>query len=54
MKKAEEHIERRLREESEETYEEYFTGKQIDGWKVLNAYDPKIPPMNIGQMEHYY
>lgn len=28
--------------------------KKRNGWIILNKYDSKIPPMNIGQLEHYY
>ncbi len=38
----------------EEELEEFYAELEETGWIVLNRYDPKIPPMKIGQLEHYY
>jgi superfamily II DNA or RNA helicase len=38
----------------DEELEEFYAEREENGWIVLNRYDPKIPPMKIGQLEHYY
>ena len=38
----------------EEDQEKFYAEREESGWIVLNQYDPKIPPMKIGQLEHYY
>jgi len=40
--------------DDEEDLEEFYAEREENGWIVLNRYDPKIPPMKIGQLEHYY
>ena len=41
-------------DEDDEEEEEFYAEREETGWIVLNRYDPKIPPMKIGQLEHYY
>lgn len=50
--KAEEQIVTQI--EDEEKLEEFYAEREENGWIVLNRYDQKIPPMKIGQLEHYY
>ena len=52
IEKAEDQIVRKI--EDEEELEEFYAEREETGWIVLNRYDPKIPPMKIGQLEHYY
>ena len=40
--------------DNEVDLEEFYAEREENGWIALNRYDPKIPPMNIGQLEHYY
>ena len=40
--------------DDEEELEEFYAEREETGWIVLNRYDSKIPPMKIGQLEHYY
>jgi hypothetical protein len=49
--KAEDQILSQIDEDEEE---EFYAERDENGWVVLNRYDPKIPPMKIGQLEHYY
>ena len=52
IEKAEDQIIGKI--EDEEELEEFYAEREENGWIVLNRYDPKIPPMKIGQLEHYY
>ena len=52
IEKAEDQIVRNI--EDEEELEEFYAEREETGWVVLNQYDPKIPPMKIGHLEHYY
>lgn len=38
----------------EEELEEFSAERAENGWIPLNRYDPKIPPIKIGELEHYY
>jgi superfamily II DNA or RNA helicase len=49
--KAEDQIVSQIDDEEEE---EFYAEREENGWIVLNRYDSKIPPMKIGQLEHYY
>ena len=52
IEKAEDKIVSQI--DDEEELEEFYAEREETGWIVLNRYDPKIPPMKIGQLEHYY
>lgn len=52
IEKAENQIVRLIDDERE--LEEFYAEREENGWVVLNRYDHKIPPMKIGQLEHYY
>ena len=52
IEKAEKNIVKMIDDEQE--LEEFYAEQEINGWKVLNRYDLKIPPIGIGQLEHYY
>ena len=51
IEKAEDKIVSMLEDEEEE---EFYAEREEKGWIVSHRYDPKIPPMKIGQLEHYY
>ena len=52
IEKAEDQIISQIEDEDE--LEEFYAELEETGWIVLNRYDSKIPPMKIGQLEHYY
>ena len=52
IEKAEDQIVSQIEDEDE--LEEFYAEREETGWIVLNRYDSKIPPMKIGQLEHYY
>lgn len=52
IEKAEDQIIAKIDNDTDK--EEFYAEREENGWIVLNRYDPKIPPMKIGQLEHYY
>lgn len=52
VEKAEDQIIGKI--DDEEELEEFYAEREENGWIVLNRYNTKIPPMKIGQLEHYY
>lgn len=52
IEKAEDQIISMIDDEKE--LEDFYAEREENGWIVLNRYDHKIPPIKIGQLEHYY